>query len=88
MYFGWAAEGLVLTSEPESDDPKDNTALGQMMLAIHAAFRPGEPIAWRAELGPQSTFYRWRKWALDKRFVLQADGKISLPLTGVKVNAA
>ena len=82
MYFGWSAEGLVLTEKP--DDAQDgHSAHARMMASVQATFKPGEPIVWRESLGPSATFYRWRKWALERRLVVQSNGKLFLPATGV-----
>ena len=85
MYFAWGAEGLVLTDKPE-DVQDDNSANARIMSAVQAAFGPDEPILWRPSLGPERTFYRWKKWAVDHKLLVQTAGKVYLPATGVRVN--
>jgi hypothetical protein len=84
MYFAWAAEGLVLTEKPE-ESQDDNGAYARMTSAAQAAFEPDEPVVYRPSLGPERTFYRWKKWAKDRGVVTQADGKTYLAATGARV---
>jgi hypothetical protein len=88
MYFAWAAEGLVLTTEPEPIDKEETGAFGQITLAAHNFFQPGEAVTWRPEIGAEATFYRWKKWAIKKRLLIQVNGKTCLSTTGVKVVSA
>jgi hypothetical protein len=67
------------------DVQDDDSALGRMTSAVQAAFKPDEPIVYRESLGPQRTFYRWKKWAVDRRLVVQSNGKTYLSTTGVRV---
>ena len=78
MYFAWGAQGLMLTDKPD-DVQDDQSANARMLSAVQAAFKPDEPIVWRPSLGPERTFYRWRKWAIDKRLVVETKGKAYLP---------
>lgn len=85
MYFAWGADGLMLTEKPD-DVQDDSGANARMMSLIQATFKPSEPIVYRESLGSSSSFYRWRKWAIDRRLVIQSNGKIFLRATGVKVD--
>jgi hypothetical protein len=85
MYFAWGAEGLVLTDKPE-DVHDDHSANARMISAVQATFGPDEPIVWRPSLGPERSFYRFKKWAIDKGLLVVSDGKAYVPATGVKVN--
>jgi hypothetical protein len=85
MYFAWGDEGLMLTAKPD-DVQDDQSSNARMMSAVQAAFKPDEPIVWRPSLGPEATFYRWRKWAHGKRLVVQSNGKLYVPTAGVKVD--
>jgi len=84
MYFAWADGGLVLTEKP--DDPHDDSsANARLMSTVQAAFKPDEPIVYRPSLGPERTFYRWKKWALDRGLLVETRGKAYLPAAGVRV---
>ncbi|HVP54937.1 MAG TPA: AAA family ATPase [Candidatus Eisenbacteria bacterium] len=85
MYFKWSDEGLVLTEKPE-DVQDDHSANARMLSAIHAAFGPNEPIEYRPSLGPERTFYRVKKWAIERRMLVVSNGKAYLPADGVRVN--
>ena len=84
MYFAWGADGLMLTEKPE-DVQDDSSANARMMSAVQATFKLNEPIVYRPSLGPERTFYRWKKWAVDRRLLVQSSGKVYLPATGVRV---
>jgi hypothetical protein len=84
MYFKWAPEGLVLTDKPD-EVQDDQSANARMMATVQAAFAPDEPIVYRESLGSESTFYRWRKWALGKRLAVQSNGNLYLAKTGVNL---
>jgi hypothetical protein len=88
MFFRWADEGLVLTTEPEPVEKQDNSAYGRITSAAQSLFKAGEPVVWNGSLGPESTFYRWKKWALERRILVQADGKTYLSTAGVKMVTA
>jgi len=85
MYFAWGAEGLVLTEKPD-DVQDDHSANARMMSAVQAAFKQDEPIVWRPSLGPERTFYRFKKWAVDNKLLVQTGGRTYLPASGVTVN--
>jgi hypothetical protein len=85
MYFAWGVEGLVLTDKPE-EVHDDNSANARMISAVQATFGPDEPIVWRPSLGPERSFYRFKKWAIDKGLLVVSDGKAYVPATGVRVN--
>jgi AAA domain len=84
MYFKWAAEGLVLTDKPD-EVQDEQSANARMMSAVQASFAPDEPIVYRESLGPPATFYRWKKWAINRRLVIQSNGDMYLAKTGVKL---
>jgi hypothetical protein len=83
MYFAWAADGLVLTDKPD-DVQDDNSALARMTSAVQSAFKADEPIVYRESLGPERTFYRWKKWAVERKLIVQSNGKTYLSATGVR----
>lgn len=85
MYFAWGAEGLVLTDKPE-EVQDDRSANARMMSAIQATFGPNEPIEYRPSFGPERTFYRCKKWAVERKLLVTSNGKAYLPATGVRVN--
>ena len=87
MYFAWAAEGLVLTEKPD-DAEDDKSSYARMTSAVHSSFKADEPIVYRESLGSERTFYRWKKWAIDKKIAIQSNGKIFLPATGLKISLA
>jgi hypothetical protein len=82
MYFRWESGGLALTKEPDAE-PEDN-AFARMTSAVHAAFKPDEPIMWKDSLGSEASFYRWKKEAIKKRLVVQSGGRIYLSASGTK----
>ena len=84
MYFAWGADGLMLTEKPD-DVQDDSSANARMMSAVQATFKPDEPIVYRPSFGPERTFYRWRKWAVERKLLVQTDGKVYLRATGVRV---
>jgi len=57
---------------------KEADALARMTEAVRATFMPHETIRYRPSLGPESTFYRWRKWALRARVLVTSNGKTYL----------
>jgi putative DNA primase/helicase len=85
MYFAWGADGLMLTEKPD-DVQDDRSANARMTSAVQAAFKPNEPVVWKPSLGSERTFYRWRKWALEHRLLVQNGGKVYLAATGVRVS--
>lgn len=84
MYFAWGADGLVLTDKPD-DAQDEHSANARMLAAIQAAFKPDEPIVYRPSLGPERTFYRCKRWAVDKGLLLEAKGRVYLPAAGLRV---
>lgn len=84
MFFKWAAEGLVLTDKPD-EAQDENSANARMTAAVQATFGPDEPIVYRESLGAESTFYRWRKWAIGRRLVTQSNGNLYVAKTGAKL---
>jgi hypothetical protein len=84
MHFAWAPEGLVLTDKP--DDTKDDKgSYARITSAVQEAFRPDEPVVYRPSFGSDSTFYRWRAWAIDRKVLVQNGGKVYLSAIGAKV---
>jgi hypothetical protein len=82
MYFVWQEGGLKRTEKPE--EVSDDSAYGRITSAAHATFKPDEPITWRESLGPQATYYRWRKWAIARKLVVLVGGEIYLSRTGAR----
>lgn len=84
MYFAWGTGGLERTEKPE--DPPDDSAYARMTAAVQAAFKPNEPIVYRESLGPERTFYRWKKWAIDRRVVVRSNAQIYVAPTGIRIS--
>src|SRR3954452_13714682 len=82
LYFQWTDEGLTQTKQPEQKEQGDTGAMGRTTAAVRSAFKDGEPITHKKCLGAESTFYRWRKWAIDRGIVFESDGQIFLSPTG------
>jgi hypothetical protein len=61
LYMGWSANGLVIVDKPEEED---NSAIGRMGRTVLAKLKPGDQVLYAPELGPEATFYRWRKHAV------------------------
>lgn len=77
MYFVWSDGGLQMTTEP--DKPPQDSALGRMTTIVRAAFGTHDPIVYRAELGSETTFYRWRKWAVEQHVLVKSKGVLYMP---------
>jgi hypothetical protein len=88
LYFHWTDQGLTQTVEPEPKENEDRGAMGRTTSIVQQAFRPDEPIVYKDSLGPNSTFYRWRKWALDRHLIFENQGQIFLSPTGPKWGGA
>ena len=89
MYFTWGDDGqLVQTGEPEAKEKEDNSANARITAAVHATFAPGQPIVWLPSICPEASFYRWKKWAIGRRIVIQSEGKIYVSPSGIKLAAA
>lgn len=86
MYFIWQNGGLELTTKPDAI-PEDS-AYARVTAAVRAVFKPGEPVTYSDALGPESTFYRWKKWALDRRILMQRKGRHCLAPTGSTLTEA
>ena len=63
LYMGWSANGLVVVDKP-ADKADMNSATGRMGRAVLTKFKPGDQVIYLPELGPETTFYRWRKQAV------------------------
>jgi hypothetical protein len=87
MYFTWTADGLTITERPE-EVQDDSSANARMMSAVQASFGPSDPIVYRPELGPERSFYRFKKWAVDKGMLTQSGGKVYLRPSGARVAIA
>lgn len=86
MYFIWQNGGLQLTTEP--DAAPEDSAFARVTAAVRAVFKPGEPVTYCESLGPESTFYRWKRWATDRRILMRLKGKHCLAPTGCTVTEA
>jgi len=86
MYFIWQSGGLQLTAEP--DAAPEDSAFGRVTAAVRAVFKPGEPVTYCESLGPESTFYRWKRWATDRRILMRLKGKHCLAPTGATLTEA
>ena len=86
MYFAWGEGGLVQVEKPADEVKEDRSANARMMSAVQATFKRDEPIVWRPSLGPESTFYRWQKWAIEKRLVVRHSHGLYLAPGGVTVS--
>ena len=83
MYFHWTDAGFTQTTKPPDKEKEDNGAMGRTTTAVRREFKRDEPIAHRECLGSSSTFYRWRKWALENNLVFQSKGEYYLSPAGV-----
>jgi hypothetical protein len=86
MYFIWQNGGLQLTAEP--DAAPEDSAFARVTAAVRAVFKPGEPVTYCESLGPESTFYRWKRWATDRRILMRLKGKLCLAPTGCTLTEA
>jgi hypothetical protein len=86
MYFIWQNGGLQLTTEP--DAAPEDSAFARVTTAVRAVFKPGEPVTYCESLGPESTFYRWKRWATDRRILMRLKGKHYLAPTGCTLTEA
>lgn len=86
MYFTWAPEGLVITEKPE-DAADENSSYARITSSVQATFKADEPVMWRPSLCPERTFYRWKKWAIERRVVVRSGGQIYVAPVGVTVTA-
>lgn len=73
LYMGWSANGLVVVDKP-ADNSEENTALGRMHRAVLAALKPGDQVLYSPDFGPEATFYRWRKHAVKKGYLVYNRG--------------
>ena len=83
MYFHWTDKGFTQTTKPPEKEKEDNTAMGRTTAAVRREFKRDEPIVYRRSLGAESTFYRWRGWALDRKLIFQSDEEYYLSPGGV-----
>jgi hypothetical protein len=86
MYFIWQNGGLELTAKP--DAVPEDSAFARVTAAVRAVFKPGEPVTYCESLGPESTFYRWKKWAVDRRILMHRKGRHCLAPTGSTLTEA
>ncbi|HEV2132637.1 MAG TPA: AAA family ATPase [Terracidiphilus sp.] len=86
MYFIWQNGGLQLTTEP--DAAPEDSAFARVTAAVRAVFKPGEPVTYSESLGPESTFYRWKRWATERRILMRLKGKHCLAPTGCTLTEA
>jgi hypothetical protein len=68
---------LRMVAKPEAV-PEDS-ALTRMQRNVFAKFKPGEMLAFSAELGPEATFYRWRKQAAKDGAIAYSGGCYFVP---------
>jgi len=77
FHFTWRNGHFCLTDAPESQP--ENTALYRMERNVFAKYKPGELVIYSAELGPEGTFYRWRKQAAKDGKLVYAGGRYLVP---------
>jgi len=77
LYFEWQVNGLCLTTEPEA--VPEESALTRMQRNVFAKFKAGEMLTYSAELGPEATFYRWRKQAAKDGAIAYSGGCYFVP---------
>lgn len=71
-WFTWDHRGLVETKEPppvNDYEAGDGRAVDFMEMRVFGMFKPGAEIKYHRQLGPYTTFFRWRR-------VAEASGKI------------
>jgi len=83
MYFHWTDAGFTQTTKPPEKEKEDTGAMGRTTLAVRREFKASEPIVYRRCLGSDSTFYRWRGWALERGIVFQSHDEYYLCPGGV-----
>lgn len=82
MYFHWTDSGFTQTTKPPDKQTDDNSAIGRTNAAVIREFKPGEEIVHRKCLGPSTTFYRWRDWAMENGVIFQNKGEYYLSPAG------
>lgn len=87
MYFHWTDAGFTQTTKPPDKEKEDAGAMVRTSTAARREFRPDEPVVYRRCLGANSTFYRWREWALEHGVIFQSKGEYYLSPTGVTWSA-
>jgi len=78
MYFHWTDAGFTQTVKPEPKEQEDNSAMGRTTAAVRREFKADEPIRYKHCLGSNSTFYRWREWAVDAGVIFKSEGEFYL----------
>lgn len=63
---------------------ESTAAFARMTATIRAAFQPFEVVTYQMSLGPESTFYRWKQWALAERILVKRKGRVYLAPVGFK----
>jgi hypothetical protein len=84
LYFTWTDAGFVQTAEPPPVDEASQSAFSRTTQLVYENAKSNEPIVHQQCFGSESTFYRWRKWAVEKQILFQSNGKFFLSPTGVK----
>jgi len=87
MYFHWTDAGFTQTTKPPDNEKEDTTAMGRTTIAVRREFKADEPISYKSCIGSESTFYRWRKLALEHGLIFQSNGEYYLNPTGVTCSA-
>jgi hypothetical protein len=62
-------------------DSSQAIAFARTTAAVRAAFVPQETVRYHPTLGAESTFYRWKKWALRNGILVVNRGKTYLVAT-------
>ncbi len=81
FYFTWAPDGGIVQVEKPQEE--DRSSAARMLSAVRSMFKPDEPIVWRPSLGPETSFYRWRKAAKAEGWITEVKGKFYLRPGGV-----
>jgi hypothetical protein len=75
----FTAGELRLVDKPTDIEKPENTALSRMEVNVLAKYKPGEIVVYTDELGPEATFYRWRKMAAKQGKLTYSGGIFYLP---------
>jgi hypothetical protein len=79
FWMDFTAGELRLVDKPTDIEKPENTALSRMEVNVLAKYKPGEIVVYTDELGPEATFYRWRKMAAKQGKLTYSGGIFYLP---------
>jgi hypothetical protein len=74
----WRNHGLHVTQKPETQ--AQSPSLQRMEEQVLAKYKPGQMVVYSAELGPETTFYRWRREATNTGKLVYSNGCYFVPI--------